>query len=391
MNIRSRMILASLLCAATTCALAQVECKNHYILAEPCESPPELRWLDTTQPSIPHGAGHTATLLTSGGVLVAGGTSSEKVAQLYDPAAATWTMAGTMGIARMGHQAVLLRDGRVLVVGGDPARSLQSTAEIFDPATLEWTPASPLALHRPSWRVVPRPDFTATRLPDGRVLVVGGNDPTFSGIREAEIYDPASDTWQLTARSGVWRVGHSATLLADGRVLVAGGVTDWDFVWLAPFAETYDPRSDSWARAGIGPARFDHSMIALGDGTVLFAAGAGPVPGAPLPAWMPWWIGGVTETSVAYDARNGTWTPAASLNAVSDFHISVNLGDRVVAFLQFVESGRPLRLEVYSPAARAWFTADAAGTAPSVAFTATKIDTRTALFVGPRGAKLLAY
>ena len=391
MNMRFLASLAAIACAAATCAFAQVECKNHYILAEPCELSGELRWLDIAQPAVQHGPGHTATVLASGRVLVAGGGYSEQAAQVYDPVAGTWTMAGRMGVERIGHVAVLLQDGRVLVIGGDLLGASKSTAEIFDPETLAWTPASPLHIQRTTWRVVPRSDFSATRLLDGRVLVVGGNDPTWSGIDKPEIYDPASDTWQLAATAGAGRVGHSATLLPDGRVLVAGGAGDWEWVWLAHFAETYDPRTDSWARAGTGPVRFDHSTTALPDGTLIFAGGAGPDPRDPVVPYRAWWLTGVTPSSVIHDPRNGSWTRTGSMNSVADFHLAASLGDRVVAFMQYLVFEAPPRLETYSLASRAWSPASAAGTPPNLVFSVTKLDARTALFVGMKGAKLLAY
>ena len=62
-------------------------------------------------------AGHTATLLPNGQVLVAGGATNTGIAELYDPATGTWTTTGR-GRARQDHTATLLSDGRVLVVGG---------------------------------------------------------------------------------------------------------------------------------------------------------------------------------------------------------------------------------------------------------------------------------
>ena len=60
---------------------------------------------------------------------------------------------------------------------------------------------------------------TATLLADGRVLVAGDNSVTI----DAEVYDPATDSWTATGPMIQPRQGHFATLLQDGRVLVAGG------------------------------------------------------------------------------------------------------------------------------------------------------------------------
>ena len=121
---------------------------------------------------------HTATLLRDGRVLVAGGlgvigssvdatlTSTE----LYSPTTGVWTSATGMHISRAGHSATLLHDGKVLVAGGwtENAGST-SSAELYDPATGVWTPTG--AMTTPRWRQ------TATLLPNGLVLVAGGWAP----------------------------------------------------------------------------------------------------------------------------------------------------------------------------------------------------------------------
>src|SRR5262245_51501470 len=83
-------------------------------------------------------------------------------------------------------------------------------------ATGTWTPTG--SLHET------RSSHTATRLANGRVLVVGGNGPTCCTPRaSAELYDPATGTWTATGSLHQARDEYTATLLPNGRVLVAGG------------------------------------------------------------------------------------------------------------------------------------------------------------------------
>jgi hypothetical protein len=85
---------------------------------------------------------------------------------LYDPVARTFQPVGGMTAPRMAHTASLLPSGKVLVVGGWSGTAALATSEIFDPASGTFT-AGPTALQ-------PRTRHLATVLPNGFVLVAGG-------------------------------------------------------------------------------------------------------------------------------------------------------------------------------------------------------------------------
>ena len=160
---------------------------------------------------------HTATLLPSGKVLVAGGNGSGGFltsAELYDPATGSWSSTGSLvGNARQDHTATLLPSGKVLVAGGYDGLSL-SSAELYDPATASWSSTSSLATAR-RWH-------TATLLPSGQVLVAGGFGNS-GALSSAELYDPATGSWSSTGSLATARSLHTGTLLPSGQVLVAGG------------------------------------------------------------------------------------------------------------------------------------------------------------------------
>ena len=132
-----------------------------------------------------------------------------------------WTAAPSMAEGRGSQTATLLPNGKVLVVGGNVASSpplAPATAELYDPKTRTWSSAGSLS--------TPRWGHTATLLPNGKVLVAGGSpdDPYTPGsLASVEIYDPGTNTWSAAASMHTPRSFHSATLLADGRVLIAGG------------------------------------------------------------------------------------------------------------------------------------------------------------------------
>ncbi len=84
---------------------------------------------------------HTATLLPSGKVLVAGGVKGGSspplaAAEVYDPALGTWSAAGSMALPRYHHTATLLKNGQVLVSGGASNSGYLATAEVYDPGKM---------------------------------------------------------------------------------------------------------------------------------------------------------------------------------------------------------------------------------------------------------------
>jgi Galactose oxidase, central domain/Kelch motif len=223
--------------------------------------------------------GHTATLLTNGQVLVAGGYYNLSSAELYDPVTGDWTATGSLVTGRAGHTATLLPNGKVLVAGGANYNGSNyvtlASAELYDPATGHWTATGGLNTARDG--------HTATLLPNGKVLV--------AGYSSAELYDPAAGHWTATGNLGTARTGHTATLLPNGKVLVVGG---GDIR-----AELYDPVTGVWTYTGsLGTARAGHTATLLPNGKVLVVGGNSGVSFAEL-----------------YDPTTGAWSPTGSLGA----------------------------------------------------------------------------
>ena len=137
-------------------------------------------------------------------------------ARLWNPATETFTLVPNgSNLFCAGHS--ILADGRTLVVGGhvDDFVGLRD-ASVFDPATQSWSAGAPMAY--PRWYP------TATTLPDGRVLVTSGSTTCSTCIADIpEVYDPATNTWiQLTSARLTLPLYPFMFVLPDGRILNAG-------------------------------------------------------------------------------------------------------------------------------------------------------------------------
>jgi len=218
--------------------------------------------------------GHTATLLTNGKVLIAGGDNIELgllpfffvdgsvTAEVYDPATGLFTATGNMVTPRVGQTATLLGNGDVLIAGGWTASQNASiaAAELYHPATGTFTPTGNMTS--------PRTGHTATLLPDGKVLIAGGaQDQTLVDSDSAEIYDPATGSFLATGSMAVKRCSHTATLLPNGTVLLVDGGS--------LVTEIYDPSTSSFVLSGLTKLdRFrGHSATLLQNGNVLVVGG----------------------------------------------------------------------------------------------------------------------
>lgn len=257
---------------------------------------------------------HTATLLPDGTVLVAGGAaigtaSFPLAAELYSPRTGTWALTGRMLHPYVQATATLLRDGTVLVAGG-------GTAEVFDPRTGTWTATGPMRANR----LFP----TATLLPSGKVLVVGGADSLFRPLASAEVYDPRTRAWRVTGSLRVRRFFFTATLLPSGKVLVTGGA---DAHVARASTELYDARTGEWLPARpLHSARQFHTATLLPDGRVLVAGGNDPSRRAAL------------TSAELYDPASNTWSPTGAVPAAFAMQTAVR-----------VQSGGVLVLGVRAP------------------------------------------
>lgn len=278
---------------------------------------------------------HTATLLSDGRVLVAGGfngTSSLSSCQSYNPETGTWGSIVSMKRSRCQHTATTLADGTVLVSGG----ASDASAEFYNPSTKAWTLTTGM--------MSVRSRHTATLLQNGKVLVAGGTDNTgYTPVNYSEYYNPAtklwadsgpmgggsqgtfghtatalgdwvfttggwyggfcrssvqlykysSGTWVFTNGMTVGRAYHTATRMQNGKLLVVGS---------DPSSECFDFTTGQWSRTGnMGDVRYCHTATLLPDGRVLVVGGSN---------------GSTSYYAGAklYDPSSGTWSAVGSMS-----------------------------------------------------------------------------
>lgn len=215
--------------------------------------------------SVPR-AGHTATLLANGDVLITGGINERepvKSCELYRAATGDFVNAGSMQIARERHSASLLRNGQVLITGGTIARPSEQ-AELYDPQTNSFRQISPMNARRAAQ--------TSTMLTDGRVLIAGGAESFESVLQSVEIFDPVDESFQAAGQMQTRRFKHSAILLEDGKVLLLGGSDEREWTGRRNSVEIYDPLKNSSQVVGaMNRARFKfpNAVVSSNNGGII--------------------------------------------------------------------------------------------------------------------------
>ncbi|HJW09445.1 MAG TPA: hypothetical protein VJ483_07390 [Holophagaceae bacterium] len=220
----------------------------------------------------------------------------------------TFTATGNLNTPRSFALSVPLPDGRVLILGGN---SGATTAEFFDPAGNAGAGTFTLAAGALSQRI----SFGAMLLANGKVLVVGGALGT-TVLPDLQLFDPATGAFTSSAHAlSVPRSAPWVALLRDGRVLIAGGYNyngaGGTFQSLNS-SEIYDPVSDNVTPTGdLGVAQSTGYAVVmpaltLSNNTVLIAGGGNS--------------SGNADCEI-YDVAAGTWAPgppALSLNWITE-------------------------------------------------------------------------
>lgn len=294
-----------------------------------------------------------------------GGGGGESDGQVLAAVPSKTVKRASLNVARAGHTATLLPDGRVLVIGGESLPALNvglereplDSVEIYDPVADLWTELAPLP--------TPRNNHTATLLPDGLVLIVGGGRTNATGQpsglevqADALLYDPTTGASESLGPNVVARHGHLAAALPSGKVLIAAGAGDESEIQPGgnpqPFgnalasAELYDPATRTFEATGsLEQARYSFASVTLADGRVLIAGGASAKKSGPV----------AHATAEVYDENTGSFEAAGAFDGPDRmFPGAARLEDgRVVVYggikpnVAFLDDA-----QVYDPTTNGW-------------------------------------
>jgi Galactose oxidase, central domain len=323
---------------------------------------------------------HTATLLSDGRILVAGGgyDAATARASIYDPVADAWIPVAEMNRPRVLHAAVRLRDSRVLVIGGERFDSPQS-AEIFDPGSGSWTLIE-----------APRSikfSVAAVALPDGRIVAAGS--AIGGGEVSAEIYDPRGGSWRTLAPLPSLRQVLALQTI-DGRTILAVGYGEPQAVLIntsdgavTPFGPSIGgvvaavPLGQGRMLLITGPAhgegslaaividaasgskteiaspevrRYDISAVFIPEQFVLLAGG-NQVGGSPP-------LGRPVSDAELLDLTTGRWSMVPPMQDARTGHTYTILADgRVIVIGGATRSGPLASAEIFDPRTRSWTVA----------------------------------
>jgi RHS repeat-associated protein len=343
------------------------------------------RWTTTTGAMVSARQEHTATLLSTGKVLVAGGrsgtgTTGLATAELFDRTTGTWAATGSMTSARRLHSAVQLgtsssatTSGKVLIAGGVNGSTSLNTGRLYSPTAGTWVAAANLN--------APRHEHTATLLANGQVLVAGGMNGS-TVLNTAARYNPASGSgsWTAVGNMSSARRAHTATRLVvpgnttlNNRVLVVGGNSGG--TTSVATVQRFDGASAWTTMTALPSTREGHTATALANGNVLVVGGRS---------------GSTTlDATLLFNAASGsgTWSSAGTLTSPRQAHSATLLPASVVANGQVLVAGGSSNGTSSLGSAELWndtntWTATSALPAPVRGHTATLLANNAVLIAG---------
>jgi N-acetylneuraminic acid mutarotase len=218
-----------------------------------------------------------------------------------------WCASPPMLTARYQATATKMLDGRILLVGGRGVGALHlDSAEIFDPTTNSWMPAGTLNEARYY--------HTATLLMDGRILIAGGINAE-GVLASVEVFDPKTTLWKVVGRLHNARREHTAFLSNTGKVYVIGGGAPYQ---PQSSVESFDPLSETWSFASSLPAGQANATSISLNGNYLYNIGGYQDDLATGPQFY------------VFDPMNGTWEIGPTMQFAREYFSANILNNSII-------------------------------------------------------------
>jgi hypothetical protein len=287
---------------------------------------------------VPTVAGAAATYVVTGaGAGGSGDAATSVTLQVVQPG--TWVPTlGTLHHARYGAIQVTLPDGRVLVAGGNDGtqRTTLASAELYDPSTGEWTETGPMS--------APRFEAMSVLLPSGKVLVAGGSNTT-GVLNSAEIFDPANPSapWQSTGSMKTARIGAGMAVLANGNVVVGAGDSNGGGN-LVRTVEIYDVASGTWS-PGVG------LNAAVGNVSALSMQGGAQIV---VPGGIDSFGRQVTRVQVSSDPASSSWTNMTLAGPGRSRYGAIVMNENFALIFGGLNGSSQTAVDLYDAQARTW-------------------------------------
>jgi hypothetical protein len=233
----------------------------------------------------------------------------------FNPSTNTWTQAGSSPFSLLKARAsTILPNGNIIMVGGENnAENSSQIVNIFNTSTYTWS-------NNISMPGNPRSGANAITLQNGKVLITGGRSVGEGGCLNpncemawpsAQLYDPNTNTFSQTGDMIHPRYGHMTALLPDGRVLAMGGFSEDGTREGVPehTVEIFNPTTNTWSLTGSLPPDY---WIGAYDGTSEYPTRPQHIPVQPdgTVVVLAWKDTGLQSVFFIYNPLSGTWAQA---------------------------------------------------------------------------------
>jgi hypothetical protein len=177
---------------------------------------------------------------------------------------------------------------------------------------------------------------------NGKIYVLGGYPASRVTVNTVQVYDTASNTWQLTAPL-LLGVNHSMPAVANGKVYVIGGQTDTGSAYVNNVQE-FNPATSNWTyRATMPTARSAGAAVVIGDR--IYVAGGRPPRG---------------NDFAVYNATSNTWQTLPNLPTQRNHLAACAIDGKIYVVGGRLQAGFTSAmtniLEVFDPATTNWTT-----------------------------------